>query len=33
MDIMAYIADKTANHQDASLDDAIIQGILTEKTM
>ena len=30
MDIMAYIADKTANHQDASLDDAKIQEILSD---
>ena len=32
MDIMAYIADKTANHQDASLDDAKVKGILTGKS-
>ena len=30
MDIMAYIADKTANHQDASLDDTKIQEILSD---
>ena len=30
MDIMAYIADKTANHQDASLDDAKIKEILSD---
>lgn len=30
MDIMAYIADKTANHQDASLDDTKIQEILND---
>ena len=30
MDIMAYIADKTANHQDASLDDSKIQEILSD---
>lgn len=32
MDIMAYIADKTANHQDASLDDTKVKGILTGKS-
>ena len=32
MDIMAYISDKTANHQDASLDDTKIKDILTEKS-
>ena len=32
MDIMAYIADKTANHQDASLDDTKVKNILTEKS-
>ena len=32
MDIMAYIADKTANHQDDSLDDTIVKGILTGKS-
>lgn len=32
MDIMAYIADKTANHQDASLDDEKVKGILTGKS-
>lgn len=30
MDIMAYIADKTSNHQDASLDDTKIQEILSD---
>ena len=30
MDIMAYIADKTANHQNASLDDEKIQEILSD---
>ena len=30
MDIMAYIADKTANHQDASLDNAKIKEILSD---
>ena len=30
MDIMAYIADKTANHQDVSLDDTKIQEILND---
>ena len=30
MDIMAYIADKIANHQDASLDDTKIQEILSD---
>lgn len=30
MDIMAYIADKTAKHQDASLDDTKIQEILND---
>ncbi len=30
IDIMAYIADKTAKHQDASLDDAKIQEILSD---
>ena len=30
MDIMAYIADKTANHQDASLDDEKVQEILSD---
>lgn len=30
MDIMAYIADKTAKHQDASLDDTKIQEILSD---
>ena len=30
MDIMAYISDKTANHQDASLDDTKIQEILSD---
>ena len=30
MDIMAYITDKTANHQDASLDDTKIQEILSD---
>ena len=30
MDIMSYIADKTANHQDASLNDAKIQEILSD---
>ena len=32
MDIMAYIANKTANHQDASLDDNKIKDILTDKS-
>ena len=32
MDIMAYISDKTANHQDVSLDDTKIKDILTEKS-
>ena len=32
MDIMAYIADKTANHQDASLDDAKVKAILNGKS-
>ena len=32
MDIMEYIADKTANHQDASLDDTKVKGILTGKS-
>lgn len=32
MDIMAWITDKTANHQDASLDDSIVQGILEKKS-
>ena len=30
MDIMAYIADKTANHQDASLDDEKVKEILSD---
>lgn len=30
MDIMAYIADKTANHQDASLDDDKVKEILSD---
>ena len=30
MDIMAYIADKTANHQDASLDDRKVKEILSD---
>lgn len=30
MDIMAYIADKTANHQDASLDDTKVKEILSD---
>ena len=29
IDIMAWITDKIANHQDASLDDAKVKGILT----
>lgn len=32
MDIMEYIADKTANHQDASLDDIKVKAILTGKS-
>ena len=32
MDIMAYIADKTANHEDASLDDSRVKTILTGKS-
>ena len=32
MDIMAYIADKTTNHQDPSLDDTKVKDILTEKS-
>ena len=32
IDIMAYISDKTANHQDASLDDTKVKGILTGKS-
>ena len=32
MDIMAYIADKTANHEDTSLDDEKVKGILTGKS-
>ena len=32
IDIMAYIADKTANHQDASIDDAKVKDILTGKS-
>ncbi len=30
MDIMAYIADKTASHQDASLDDTKVKEILSD---
>ncbi len=30
IDILAYVADKTANHQDASLDDEKIQEILSD---
>ncbi len=32
MDIMAYITDKTANHQDASIDDEKVKDILTGKS-
>ena len=32
MDIMAWITEKTANHQDASLDDSKVKVILTGKT-
>ena len=32
MDIMAYITDKTANHQDASLDNSKVKNILTGKS-
>lgn len=32
IDIMAWITDKTANHQDASLDDAKVKEILTGKS-
>ena len=32
MDIMAWTTDKNANHQDASLDDSIVQGILENKS-
>ena len=32
MDIMAYISDKTANHEDSTLDDTKVKGILTGKS-
>ncbi|HCC04094.1 MAG TPA: hypothetical protein DEP51_04485 [Clostridiales bacterium] len=32
IDIMAWITDKTANHEDTSLDDSIVQGILDKKS-
>ena len=32
IDIMAWITDKTSNHEDASLDDSIVKGILNEKS-
>ena len=32
MDIMAYIANKTANHEDSTLDNAKVKGILTGKS-
>ena len=32
IDIMAWITDKTANHQDASLDDSKVKDILTDKS-
>ena len=32
MDIMAWITGKTANHQDASLDDSKVKDILTDKS-
>ena len=32
LDIMAYITNKTANHEDPTLDDAKVKGILTGKS-
>ena len=32
MDIMTWITDKTANHEDATLDDTKVKGILTGKS-
>ncbi len=32
IDIIAWITDKTANHEDASLDDNIVKGILDKKS-